>query len=167
MPIEKLNEGLKAFQEALQEDTRAAGFVDVCVISFDAKVNIAVPFTAAEEVEIPELHAFSANERSTNQAILAGLEQIEKLKQEYNSNDVDYAKPDIFLLSKGLPTDNIYEDTVFQKFSILTIRDLPDIVAVCHEEGIEGSLKPYVQFVKGMQLKTITELTNIFHGLLI
>ena len=45
--MDELNEGLRIFGEALQEDSKAYGCADICVISFDSTVRTVVPFCAA------------------------------------------------------------------------------------------------------------------------
>ncbi len=105
---EELNKGLHVFREALMEDAVAAGCTDICVISFDKEVKVVVPFVGAEEAVIPALYTSSCNERAMNQAILAGLEQIEARKREYKAIGVDYWKPQVLLLTGGDPTDDQY-----------------------------------------------------------
>lgn len=106
-PIAELNEGLSIFGEALKEDSKAYGCADICVISFNSTVQIAVPFCAACNYAVPELTSYGLT--SLNEAIITGLDAIEQRKQEYKDIGVDYWRPWIFLLTDGVPTDTEYE----------------------------------------------------------
>lgn len=101
--IEELNQGLQEFAAALQEDDKAYGCADVCVISFDTSVNTIVPFCPAADYHAPRLTA--GGRTAMNEAIITGLDAIEIRKQEYKDVGVDYWRPWIFLLTDGLPTD--------------------------------------------------------------
>lgn len=52
-PMEELNRGLQEFAQALQEDDKAYGCADVCVISFASQVRTVVPFCAAADYQAP------------------------------------------------------------------------------------------------------------------
>ena len=105
--IAELNEGLRIFGEALQEDSKAYGCADICVISFDSTVRTVVPFCAACDYAVPTLAAGGLT--AMNEAIITGLDAIEMRKQEYKDIGVDYWRPWIFLLTDGVPTDGEYE----------------------------------------------------------
>lgn len=103
----ELNEGLRIFGEALQEDAKAYGCADICVIRFDSTVQTVVPFCAACDYSVPELYAGGLT--AMNEAIITGLDAIEQRKQEYKDIGVDYWRPWIFLLTDGVPTDDEFE----------------------------------------------------------
>ena len=105
--IEELNEGLRIFGEALQEDSKAYGCADICVISFNSSVQMVVPFSAACDYAVPPLAAGGLT--ALNEAVITGLDAIEQRKQEYKDIGVDYWRPWIFLLTDGVPTDTEYE----------------------------------------------------------
>lgn len=103
-PIEELNRGLEEFAAALQEDEKAYGCADVCVISFNSTVTTVVPFCPAAEYQPTRLQATGLT--AMNEAIITGLDAIEMRKSEYKNVGVDYWRPWIFLLTDGVPTDN-------------------------------------------------------------
>lgn len=102
-PIEELNEGLKEFGKALQEDSLALGRAEVCVISFNSTVQTEMSFRPAEEYEAPELSANGLT--AFNQAIEEGLNAIEERKAEYRDQGISYYRPWLFVLTDGAPTD--------------------------------------------------------------
>lgn len=107
--IQELNEGLRAFGEALQSDSKAYGCADVCVISFNSSVELSVPFCCAADYVPPVMTAGGMT--AMNEAIITGLDMIEMRKQEYKEIGVDYWRPWIFLLTDGVPTDDeFYQD---------------------------------------------------------
>jgi len=105
--IAQLNEGLRTFGEALREDSKAYGCADICVISFNSKVEVVVPFCAACDYAVPTLSAGGLT--ALNEAVITGLDAIEQRKQEYKDIGVDYWRPWIFLMTDGVPTDTEYE----------------------------------------------------------
>lgn len=106
-PIDELNQGLIEFQRALQADSLALGRAEICVITFNSKVNIDVGFTPAAEYSPSHLSASGGT--SMNEAILAGLEEIENRIALYKAQGVNYYRPWIFLLTDGAATDTAKE----------------------------------------------------------
>ena len=112
-PIRELNEGLKAFGEALEADAHASGVADVCVIEYNSTVSIKMPFCPATEYVAPTLSAGGLT--SMNEAIIAGLDAIEQQKQNYRNSGTDYFRPWLFLLTDGVPTDQELEADARQR----------------------------------------------------
>lgn len=106
-PINELNQGLKAFGDALQNDSLALGRAEVCVISFNSTVQTEMSFRPAANYEAPVLTAGGLT--SLNEAIEAGLDALEARKREYKDNGVSYYRPWLFLLTDGAPTDSSSE----------------------------------------------------------
>lgn len=112
-PMQELNEGLLALGEALQEDSKAYGCADICVIRFHSAVETIVPFSPAANYTAPQLSAGGAT--AMNGAIIAGLDAIEARKQEYKRVGVDYWRPWMFLMTDGAPTDTEKEAEAYQR----------------------------------------------------
>ena len=101
--IDELNEGLRAFGETWMLDTRASNAVHVCVINFNSKVTVEVPFSRAVDYVAPTLSA--GGRTALNEAIITGLDAIEQQKTMYRQLGVDYYRPWLFLLTGGSATD--------------------------------------------------------------
>lgn len=114
-PIKELNEALAKFGEVLQNDTRASGCADVCVIAFNKQVNIVVPFCPAVEYTAPVLQANGMT--AMNEAIITGLDHLEQRKELYRRCGTPYYRPWMFLLTDGEPTDREYENDAKQRLS--------------------------------------------------
>ena len=115
-PIRELNKGLQKFDEALREDHLALGRAEVNVIVFNSEVHEVTHFMPASKFEPPVLIAGGCT--SMNEAILKGLEVIERRKKTYTSSGIMYYRPWMFLLIDGYATDPELEDE-----AIKTLRD--------------------------------------------
>ena len=115
-PIQELNKGLQKFDEALREDHLALGRAEVNVIVFNSEVHEVTHFMPASKFEPPVLIAGGCT--SMNEAILKGLEVIERRKKTYTSSGIMYYRPWMFLLIDGYATDPELEDE-----AIKTLRD--------------------------------------------
>jgi uncharacterized protein YegL len=103
-PIRELNMGLSTFQQALQRDDLAAMRVEVAVITFGSRVNVAQDFVSAHQFEAQPLRA--AGSTPMGEAIHLALDMLRQRKEIYRQHGVSYYRPWIFLITDGAPTDN-------------------------------------------------------------
>ena len=113
--IDELNEGLRAFGEALMSDAQASGAADVCVINFNTEVTVEVSFSPAADYVAPTLSAGGLT--ALNEAIITGLDAIEQQKATYRQLGVDYYKPWLFLLTDGSATDTEFDADAHQRLA--------------------------------------------------
>ena len=113
--IDELNEGLRAFGEALMSDAQASGAADVCIINFNTEVTVEVPFSSAVDYVAPTLSAGGLT--ALNEAIITGLDAIEQQKATYRQLGVDYYKPWLFLLTDGSATDTEFDADAHQRLA--------------------------------------------------
>ena len=113
--IDELNEGLRAFGEALMSDAQASGAADVCVINFNTEVTVEGPFSPAADYVAPTLSAGGLT--ALNEAIITGLDAIEQQKATYRQLGVDYYKPWLFLLTDGSATDTEFDADAHQRLT--------------------------------------------------
>ena len=112
-PIRELNQGLMAFQKALQSDLLLLNRADVSIISFDTEVHVRMGFRPAEQYEAPTLKPGALT--SMNQGIIKALDEIEDRKRLYKQQGVKYYRPWLFVLTDGLPTDDSFESEAVQR----------------------------------------------------
>ncbi|MBP2132490.1 uncharacterized protein YegL [Methanomicrobium sp. W14] len=101
--ISQLNSGIQTFKEEIEKDELARKRVDLCVVSFGKKVEVVQEFTAIEDFNPVELSADGLT--PMGDAIDKTLEILEKRKDEYKKEGIDYYRPWIFMITDGEPTD--------------------------------------------------------------
>lgn len=154
--MDELNEGLRVFGEALQEDAKAYGCADICVVKFDSTVEVVVPFAAAAEYQAPVLKAGGLT--ALNEAVITGLDLIEQRKQEYRTVGVDYWRPWMFLLTDGVPTDtDLSADAHSRLQETLENKKLNFFPMGIGEGANIAELKTYTKDGAGMVLKAAKE----------
>jgi uncharacterized protein YegL len=103
-PIAELNQGIKAFAEALQDDPLARKRTEVAVISFGGEEpEIQSPFSEMGAFEPIELHAGGRTPMAAS--ILAALDQLQERKRIYQEMGVEFFRPWLIVMTDGAPTD--------------------------------------------------------------
>lgn len=104
-PIALLNESIKDFLKALNEDEVTACSVEVGVITADSSVDEELPITSA--LNINGRSSFSAGGMaSLGSAVNLALQKLEDRKAEYKHLGVPYYQPWLIIISDGKPNDN-------------------------------------------------------------
>lgn len=117
-PINELNEGLRAFNEALKADPLASLRVEVAIVTFGGSVQaIDVRSGQAEAIPLDAEQAFVTvdsfqpptltvnGNTPMGEAVRQGLMLLRQRKTIYKENSLDYFRPWIFLITDGYPTD--------------------------------------------------------------
>jgi uncharacterized protein YegL len=99
--IDLLNEGLVTLKEALAADSLASRRVELAIVTFGGTVTTIQDFVTADNFQPPCLHASGST--PMGQAILAGLDLIDRRKATYKSAGVMYYRPWVFLITDGGP----------------------------------------------------------------
>ncbi len=137
-PIAELNEGIRTFKTELMADSLAAKRVEVSILTF-GPVRSAQDFVTAENFHAPSLVPTGAT--PMGEAIVEGLEQLERRKDLYKQHGVPYNRPWVFLITDGAPTDSIH-------FAAQLVRD-----------GVEQ--KKFAFFAVGVAGADMNTLANI------
>jgi uncharacterized protein YegL len=125
--INEINAGLSYLKQGLQAYRASQDFVkdyiqgssiplsklDLAVIQFATDVQVIQPFSKIESFHPPKLVANGST--SMGKGILQAIELTEKQRQLYQSLDVQYYRPWIFLLTDGEPTDMRQGDLQWDK----------------------------------------------------
>lgn len=115
--IAELNDGLRAFEQALKSDRLASLRVEVAVIAFggtaralDVRNGADSPvfdaesaFVTADRFDAPSLRAHGGT--PMGEAVRQGIALLRRRKELYKQNGIDYFRPWMFMISDGEPTD--------------------------------------------------------------
>ena len=102
--IIRLNEGMMRFKEHMQSDSRTADVVDVAIVTFGDKVTVLQDFIPVSEMSVPTLTAYG--QTPLGEALIKGMELVNKRKEVYKATGTPYFRPWIFCLTDGVPTDD-------------------------------------------------------------
>ena len=105
MPISELNDGIKLFFEAVKSDEVAASSVEVAVITFGGVVSVLLDFNDIEHQTVPVLSAGGGT--PMGEAVYRALTLLDRRKEKYKRNGIDYYQPWMVLMTDGQPTDDI------------------------------------------------------------
>ena len=106
--IAELQEGIKLFYEAIQDDEIAVYSAEICIVTFNSRAQCVMDFANIErQGEIPELEA--SGDTAMGEGVNLALDLLEKRKQEYRDKGVDYYQPWLVLMTDGVPNGSVLQ----------------------------------------------------------
>ena len=107
-PIAELNEGVKAFFDAVLSDEKAREEVEICVVAFGGpKAGLLQDFCSIQRQEVPFLSTckdrLSDPSHFIGEAVNMALDMLERRTKEYQDAGVDYYQPWLVLMTDGEP----------------------------------------------------------------
>ena len=105
--LNALNAGLDVLISELRRDPLARRRVELSVVSFGTEVTPATPFATVDNATLPTL--VPSGITSMGKALETALDAVEARKKEYKAAGIEYYRPQIILITDGLPTDDISE----------------------------------------------------------
>lgn len=106
--IDKLNEGLRAFQRTITSDETLCQQVLLMVIGFGSEAEFLCDWTQADEFQAPTLQASGMT--AMGEAMRMAHAAIEDLREKLKRNGIPYTRPWIFLMSDGGPNDDGWQN---------------------------------------------------------
>lgn len=103
--IDQLNNGVAAFQNDVSRDLVALKRIEVAVVKLGPFVDVAQPFTTVDRLAMQPLVADS--DTPLGEAVMTGLKLLEDRKKDYRAAGVPYFRPWMFVVTDGIPTDDI------------------------------------------------------------
>lgn len=108
-PIRELNDGVRMFYQAIQEDETALYAAEVCIVTFGSNGAECIADFASLELQ-PNAPTLIANGMTPmGEAVNLGLDLLERRKNEYKSKGVDYYQPWLVLMTDGEPNGDSAE----------------------------------------------------------
>ena len=105
-PINELQEGIRIFYKALEEDEIAKLSAEIAIVTFgNGGVQVLNDFASIERQNIPRLTAGGLT--PMGEAIEVALDLLENRKNEYKAAGVDYYQPWMVVMTDGMPTDDV------------------------------------------------------------
>jgi uncharacterized protein YegL len=101
-PIDELNEGVRAFYDAIREDETAMYSAEISIITFGGTCELVNDFMNIDyDTVIPTLRAKGGT--PMGEAVNLALNYLENRKQKYKDAGVDYFQPWLVLMTDGKP----------------------------------------------------------------
>lgn len=101
--IKQLNEGLRIFNDEIEQKKHSSERVDISVITFGNGISVEHDFSSFGEWNPKTLEAGGATPMGGG--IKKAIEVIETQKSFYRENAIQYNRPLIWILTDGEPTD--------------------------------------------------------------
>lgn len=143
--ITRLNEGISLFKEEIEKDELARKRLDLAVLAFGQKVNVIQNFASIEEFKPEELVADGLT--PMGEAINTAIEMLNRRKEEYRKEGIDYYRPWIFLITDGEPTDMNEGDKLWN-----------EVRSLVHEGEKEGKFLFFAVGVENADLETLSKI---------
>jgi len=100
-PINELNEGVKTFYRAIEEDEIARFSAEICIVTF-GPAELEADFATIDVRPQPPVLAASGN-TPMGEAVRLSLDALERRKELYKESGVDYYQPWLVLMTDGKP----------------------------------------------------------------
>ena len=101
--IRQLNQGISIFKEEVIKDDVARMRAEIAIVSFGGSVKLRQDFVTVDDFEHVQL--ITEGDTPMGQGIEYALNLVEKRKEIYRSNGIQFYRPWIFLITDGGPTD--------------------------------------------------------------
>jgi len=100
-PIDSLNRAIDAFYKELASDLQTAASCEICVVSFNSTSNIISDFSLVNEKKHTDLKTMGTTNMYAG--VELALESLERRKNDYKMNGIDYYQPWLIIMSDGYP----------------------------------------------------------------
>ncbi len=103
-PIRELNEGVKTFYQAINDDEIARFSAEICIVTF-GPVSLEADFATLDTRPQPPILSASGN-TPMGEAVELAINSLERRKAAYKASGVDYYQPWLVLMTDGQPNGN-------------------------------------------------------------
>lgn len=103
--IEELNEGIKLFYNALDDDEVARYSAEIAIVTFGSKVECKADFMALTKCPSPP-YLKAHGSTPLGEAVNMSLDLLETRKRKYQEYGIDYYQPWLVIMTDGDPNGN-------------------------------------------------------------
>lgn len=100
-PIRELNEGVRTFYQAINDDEIARFSAEICIVTF-GPVSLEADFATLDTRPQPPVLMAEGN-TPMGEAVQLALDSLEERKAAYRASGVDYYQPWLVLMTDGYP----------------------------------------------------------------
>ena len=163
--IDKLNDGIGKFYNAIREDEVALDSAEISIITFGDTVKVERDFKTVSEFE-EETNFIADGLTPMSQAILDSLDLLEERKEEYKKYGRDYYQPWIVIMSDGALTDNDLKEKAKSRILEMERNNKINVIpiAIVSDPTTIPSLSEFTQKRKPVNLLN-TKFTEFFEWL--
>ncbi|MFI3252106.1 MAG: VWA domain-containing protein [bacterium] len=115
--IKALNEGVDALYEAIKSDELACNSCEISIVTFNSEVNVIEEFSTVDKKQQITLTAEGGS--ALAHGINKSLDLLDRRKNKYKENGVDYYQPWLIVITDGKPGDSEYIQEVQERTKIL------------------------------------------------
>lgn len=110
-PISAVNVGLKALVASLRQDPSALESVHVCIMTFDADINVVVPLTPLDQLQLPHIQTPESGPTFLGLALEALCREVDRQVVRTTAEVKGDWAPLLFVMTDGSPTDlQVFEE---------------------------------------------------------
>lgn len=123
--LKKLEEGVRHFYQAINDDEVARYGAEICVVTFDSTVRTLSDYATVDIVSsAPELKA--NGNTAMGEGVQHALDLLEDRKKQYQEAGVDYYQPWLVLMTDGEPngSQEVLEETIQRTVSLVNDKKL-------------------------------------------
>jgi uncharacterized protein YegL len=103
--LDDMEDGIKAFYEAIEKDNIARESCEICIVTFDDVARLLEPFKSVEGRQVPDFEL--GGETSMAAGVEMALKYLDERKAQYKQNGVEYYQPWLVIFTDGVPTDDV------------------------------------------------------------
>jgi uncharacterized protein YegL len=104
-PIQAVNVGLQALLASLRQNPFALESANLCIVTFDARVNEVLPMTPVEHIVLPEIVCPESGPTFLGAALHAICDMVERDIRKSSADQKGDWRPLLFLMTDGKPSD--------------------------------------------------------------
>lgn len=104
-PIQAVNVGLQALLASLRQNPFALESANLCIVTFDARVNEVLPMTPVEHIVLPEIVCPESGPTFLGAALHAICDRVERDIRKSSADQKGDWRPLLFVMTDGKPSD--------------------------------------------------------------